>query len=283
MTTSQFGSHEWLMKRESFPPDEPSITTASSTMKKKVWWRRDVASSGELSSASSGEMRLPVYSTIRAPSGTSRVAKTPRPWIFDRRLMMGASFIVAGALTSAASGLQGRSHDDDGLARLGRRLEIDPARERPVVAPLGIAEHLDDLPDAQAGLLAGLLDAGVLRRARRRIDAQAGVLFEERRERVLEARRRPLVLGGRAPGDHCGRCGPVATRERLDQLEHRVAHEHREAALVAGDVRLGTGQDALPLVEQARVDRPDDGPQEDFDLLDRRRLRGSRHGLHERL
>src|ERR1022692_517760 len=162
MMISQFGSHEWLMNRESFPPDEPSITRSSSTMKKKVWWRREVASSGEVESASSGVMRLPVYSTTRSASAMSRVAKTPRPWIFDRRLTMGGSFILArfkqrygraarpnvgrwrlarprcarlARRPRASTGWSPRdpAHDHDRLARLGRRPEVDPARERPVV------------------------------------------------------------------------------------------------------------------------------------------------------
>jgi hypothetical protein len=42
---SQLGSHEWLMKRASFPCTAPSITVRDVTAKRNVWCRRWASSS----------------------------------------------------------------------------------------------------------------------------------------------------------------------------------------------------------------------------------------------
>jgi len=57
--------------------------------------RRPAALVGIQLRASSYEMRRPRYSTMRVPFGMVRAAKTPRPWIFDRRTTYGASLPFA--------------------------------------------------------------------------------------------------------------------------------------------------------------------------------------------
>jgi hypothetical protein len=41
---SQFGSHEWLMKRELLPPLPPSMFRSGATSKTKVWFSASISS-----------------------------------------------------------------------------------------------------------------------------------------------------------------------------------------------------------------------------------------------
>lgn len=75
---SQFGMHEWLIQRASFPPTPASTTLPSSSEKKNVCCGFFGSCAGSFC-AFSQEIRSPVYSMMRAPLRIFRAAKTPFP------------------------------------------------------------------------------------------------------------------------------------------------------------------------------------------------------------
>ena len=83
---SQFGSQEWLIQRAALPRTDASITRPSLSSKRNVWYGLSGSLSGR-ASASSHDVRLPLYSTMRMPRGISIAANTPRPWMDERRTM----------------------------------------------------------------------------------------------------------------------------------------------------------------------------------------------------
>src|SRR5258708_28713431 len=146
MAISQFGSQEWLAKQASLPPRLPSMTVSSSTAKNSVWWSRRGSSSSAPESASALVMRTPVYSRTRVPLAMGSRAKTPRPWMRERRTITAAGEASVNPIDSAAAEGPGRQRLQVGP----EGVHLDVVEVAPRFGRHEVVERLTVLADALA-------------------------------------------------------------------------------------------------------------------------------------